>query len=433
MRITKIMSRHLFPTNTGTAALFLLAMIVLSCAERQRENPLDPSNPNTQGKITGLSVVSFDDRITLSWTPFLVDDYQGTRIFRKSSLVDTLSEIAFVGGNVSSFDDSGSGLNFEGQVTYNYRVQAITTDFGSLLSEEVAITPGPSRVWIGQTASPVLSRLTHDASHFILGNNEIFQVGGFALKKHKKGLWVSDLIRGVVLSVDDQGVVQKALNGLITPRAIEYDPNREFLWIWQQSASSVVFSDTSGEIIGVAQPFGSSVSIAVDTVTGFCWAADRYGSKLRVLSPEDLAYGTIDDDFNEPTDIQVYLTDGSLWVADVERVTRLFLQGFIEFYEAGFELAYRLAVDQNSGDCWVLDYRQGQNASRVVKISEAGQIILSVSGFTRPEAVAVDKLDGSCLIADSGNQRVVKLSSGGDIIGSWKAPGAPYLIRVSSP
>jgi hypothetical protein len=406
------------------AATGIIILSLFGCADREHENPLDPNNPRTGGKLTGLSVISIDQKVSLEWDPIDISGYLGTRILRSEN-GNNLSEIAFVEGTTTFYDDHE--VIFDR--TYRYQIRAVTGSYESPPSDEIMITPGPSKVWVGFSAA--LSKLTHDASHELYSKSNFFQITGITTTEHRKGIWVSDRIQDQIIHLSEDGAVLNRL-GIDSPIDIDFDANSNILWVLKQLEKSLVLADTTGTVQAEAKGFDNPVSISLDRNSGSCWVADVAAGNIRLLNPQDFSVVTIGG-LAQPEDLAAYFQDGSCWVADVSRVLRFSPGGLPLVDLSGFNFVFRVAVNQGTGECWAIDLESGRGQSKIVKIGSSGSILMEIDGFTVPQDLDVDEHDGSCLVADTGNSRVVKISNEGSIIGEWSAPGVPQLIKVSSP
>ena len=98
---------------------------------------------------------------------------------------------------------------------------------------------------------------------------------------------------------------------------------------------------------------------------------------------------------------------------------------------SGFSHPKSVSVNLATGECWVAD--TGNN--RIKKISAQGSIILDIAGFNNPSGVSVNRQTGECWVADTGNNRVLKLSNQGNVIrqiGSLDNPVALSVNNVTS-
>ena len=62
--------------------LLCISLLVLNCSDRDRSNPLDPTNPVTGGAPTVLVIQSNRDTVTIHWNAMAVDDLESYRIYR---------------------------------------------------------------------------------------------------------------------------------------------------------------------------------------------------------------------------------------------------------------------------------------------------------------------------------------------------------------
>ncbi|PJF32975.1 MAG: hypothetical protein CUN57_03340, partial [Phototrophicales bacterium] len=106
--------------NTFTKTIFLTVVVfctVLGCADRDRENPLDPKNPLTGGKPTGLTATSSQDTVFLRWDRLDITDMVGYNIYRRETNSGNFNLVDLVEPDKNRFADSN--LNFE--TTYEYQ------------------------------------------------------------------------------------------------------------------------------------------------------------------------------------------------------------------------------------------------------------------------------------------------------------------------
>lgn len=417
--------------NKSFYLLFLSVILGVfsGCADRKHDNPLDPDNPVTGGRLTGLSVVSFNGIVFLSWDEIKISDYIGTRVLRATSLDSEFVEIALVAGIANRYDD----LHTVFDVTYRYKIQAITDSFESPLSEQVTITPGPSRVWINNGSSGILLQLTHDASHVLFSNNNFFDISGMAIISGGNGVWISDFITKQIaqLTINGEELIRFTFND--APIDLDYDSTRERLWFLVQNEKRLVFGSTEGDFRVIDSfEFTQPVAISVDQSSGVCWVTDTSEKTVTNFNLAD-STGFVVEDLDQPEDVATYYEDGSIWIADVSSIKHFGFDGGLKVSVGNFNFVYQVNVNQNTGACWAIDLQSGENNSQIVKMTGDGSIEFRLDGFTNPASIDVDEYDGSCLVADTGNSRVVKISDDGKIKGEWLTSGGPNLVRVSSP
>jgi hypothetical protein len=95
----------------------------------------------------------------------------------------------------------------------------------------------------------------------------------------------------------------------------------------------------------------------------------------------------------------------AVWVAIAKNIAELSGDNWID----GFLNPKSVSVNSADGSCWVAD--TGNNL--VKKLAADGRILLKLSGFSSPASVSVNFRTGDCWVADTGNSQVVKLDASG--------------------
>ena len=402
---------------------FILAFLFLSCSERQRLNPLDPLNPETGGRPTGLRVISEYKTVTLWWDRINVKDLQGYNVYRKQGRDQIFHKIAMVSPDSSRFRDKG--VNYG--ITYFYQLSAFTPSFESPRSEVVSITPGPTFNWVVDTQRGQVVKLTFDGLH------QIFRIGGFGLPvaitpdRKGGGVWVADYFYGKVYKISPNGRILSSFTGFSTPRELDVDTLRKNIWV--ADTRKVVKMDSTGIVLVQVTGYSKPVSVSVDDKTGDCWVADCKNGVVTRISEKGEPVLVLHD-LMRPSSVGVCPLDGSCWVADSSRVLRLNPDMSIRFVVPGFTYARGLSVDTETGECWVIDVKEGPGQSRVVKLSPTGIKLLEVTGFSAPKGISANPYDGSCTVADTYNNRIVRVSAEGKIISQLGGFLQPWGVAV---
>jgi len=243
------------------------------------------------------------------------------------------------------------------------------------------------------------------------------------------------------------------LGQLAFPRALASDP-----------AGDTYVADTANDRVEVFNPDGdflhtlgeSALGPGVLTLpqglasepTGGLLVSDTIGNRIERFAPGTDAFieswtaaGKRSPGFNRPAGIAVD-PRGSVYVADpgYERLDRLWGEGtFLSELGGPADLggaqlagAESVAVAPSTGTVYVAD----KNHNRILIYSRQGSLIAKwgaeegngASGdgpgqFNHPAAVAVEA-SGNVYVADSGNNRIVKLSASGTVLGEWGSRGS---------
>ncbi|MFQ5824236.1 MAG: hypothetical protein ACE5JB_09295 [bacterium] len=406
--------------------------ILGACVDRDRINPIDPQNPDTHGKLPGVKIFSVKDTVFLSWDLINLKDINGYRIYRKSNLETNFMPIALVPSTVNTFKDTN--VNFG--VEYSYQVSAVGPTFESERSDEITIRPGPTFNWVGDNFGRQIIKLTHDAQH------EIFRVSGFITPFDIESntitneVWVINLISsftGEVIKVSPDGKKKNPIIPFTMPFDMALDMRSGSIWVADTHDDLVVKLDSTGDALFSINSFSNPVSVSVDQRTGDCWVADN---QLELISKIEFDGSQIENshvNFNAVQSLIVNSSDGSVWVADSSRAIKLDQKGELALELAErFKYAFKIAINENTGEIWVLNLMSQFNKSTVSKFTPQGQKLFEIDGFTVPEDLSINLYDNSCLVADTQNDRIVRVSAEGDISSIFALVGNPQAVSVQN-
>lgn len=178
--------------------------------------------------------------------------------------------------------------------------------------------------------------------------------------------------------------------------------------------------------------FESPSGISADGY-GYIYVSDSQANRIQKFDSSGNylsqwgAYGTGAGQFNSPTGITEDIS-GNIYVADTgnERIqafynTEAFMAQWPDSVYFFSGLFTGLALDQNSGNVYFLDY----NTDIIHERSGSGSLItqwgsqgIKNGQFESPRGVAAD-YKGNVYVADTGNNRVQKFDSSGNFITQW--------------
>lgn len=387
-------------------------LLLFACADRQRLNPLDPENPQTLGQPTGLNVISVRDTVTLRWNQLTLHDLNGFRIYRRRAGESNFSPIALTSSPVSSFQEHDVTFG----LLHSYRISAVATDFESARSDSVSITPGPTFSWAGDAGTGDLVLLSHDGQHEILRTAVFGQPQRIQIDAKRRLVWVIDRFGGEFGRVTLNGERILSSKRLFGARDLAVDKTDGSVWVADSLTDGLMKFDSVGVLIKSLENYKKLIALAVHPQTSELWALDRATLRVLIFSRTGELRRTLPVALQRPADIDIDGRTGKVWIADGPRVLRLDASGEDEQLQtASFRQAYRLDVDEISSGCWLIDYATAIRGSDIIKLSATGETLFTSTGFDLPERLAANPYDGSCLIADFGNGRIVRLSAGGRV------------------
>jgi DNA-binding beta-propeller fold protein YncE len=398
------------------------------CSDRARLNPLDPQNPNTLGRPTGLAVVSMRDTVELKWDRLDLRNLRGFRIYRRREGELQFKSIADLPAGVFSFRDVGANFG----VMHTYRIAALARDFESPPSDSVAITPGPTFAWVADIQLGELVKLTHDGVHEILRSRAFFSPFRLAIDDERGYVWLLDRFSGELGRIGMDGRLSGRFAEVDGPADLAVDTIDGGVWVADSLTRGLMKFDNSGIIIHTFEAYKKIAALALHPVTSELWLLDRARLRVVILSRAGELRREASVVLQRPADLDMDARTGKVWIADGSRVIRLNARAVEETLPVhSFRSVSKVAADATSGACWLIDYSRDFRDSRIVKLAANGEVIFTLEGFDLPQSLAVNPFDASCLVAELGSGRIVRISSDGRITGSYNRFISPFDVAIA--
>jgi len=369
-------------TRASLLALAGALALLCSCSQRERSNPLDPQNPNSNGAPTGFNAVAGFLVVRLNWDPEPDLAIDGFMLYRRVA-GDSLyrPHAGPLPKRSGTYLDTGVPNGSETR----YRLYFITAGELSAVAAEDVATPGPVRGW-AVDADGRLIQIAPDGRDIARVISGFGTPASLAVTPNYGTIWVSNGLDGVVWMFDPSTANAQAIRGLGTPFTIALDAVDESAWVCDV-AGLVRHFDPSGlpgtpsSLLNLLEPSG----IATSPVDGSLWVTERSGQRLRHYSSAGVPLGA-----------------------------------------RPIPLPSRVAVDSASGDVWVTSLSTGW----VWHFSPAMQVEDSVR-LSGPIGIAVDPRRGTVWVADAvANQLVALNTSNGAVRSRFAAPGEPRDVSV---
>jgi len=403
-------------------------MILTTCADRERLNPLDPRNPNTGGRPSALNVISIQDTVILNWDLVNLNDLSGYKLQRRTELENDFTTVAQVDETTDSFRDIVDEFNTD----YSYRYTAVGETYESDPSSEVSIEPGPTFNWVADFNTRRLFKLTHDTRYSISSTFGFSRISDIAPNPVTGDIWVVDIPAtnsGRLIRVRSDGQIIEPALSLSSPTDLSVDFTSGAFWVSDSSTSLVSKFDALGNRLFDVDRLSTPVAVAVDRRDGGCWIGDDGLQQIiRIDSDGSERVVSTAEIETSVCCLDVDSRDGSVWVAETDRILKLDEAGepILEINAPLIQIQ-DIAVNDSTGELWVINL----SPSMVLKYSENGEQIFELDDFDRPQDLEVRVFDNSCLVADTGNRRVVQISQVGTIVRETDVLTSPGVIAVA--
>lgn len=402
------------------------------CADRDRINPVDPNNPDTMGRPSGVTVISIQDTVKLSWDIIELKDLIGYQIYRKSSPESDFIPLALVQPTVNLYEDTAVEFNVE----YAYQISAVGSTYESLRSNTVTITPGPTFNWVSDNFNGQVVKLTHDAQHEILRAGRFQNIIDIEPNPITGDVWLIDrisLLFAELIRVSSGGKIKLPILQFTSPLDAALEIETGALWVADSTDNVVVKLDSAGNRLFAVTELSNPIAVSVEQRTGDCWVADNHANRIFRIKSDGTEILASSVNLNAVQSISVNSLSGDVWVADSTRIVKIDENGMLSL-EPGqrFHFASTIDVNANTGEVWVIDLLFQFNESTVSKFSPEGQKLFEINGFTIPEDLSINLFDDSCIVADTENDRIVRISSDGTISGVLNSIGFPRAVSVEN-
>lgn len=415
--------------------ILFATLLVFSCSDRERLNPLDPLNPVTQGRPGRPRLSSDEKTIHISWDPIensSLTEYKVRRYSRNGG--DTLIVAALPAGK-TSVDDAVAYYD----TTYTYTLSAITESWESLPSEPESIIPGPFNYWIADLYYRTLSKVNYDGAHFSLREHEYtptaihFDLSGATL--WLATLYPSQIVR---LSVEGEVIFSENLGG--TPVDVSVDQHTGNVFVAVAGASDLICLSPDGNRIGNL-PCGIVIShntrIALDPISRNVWLAVADLQTVVRVNLESSGQFTRFSNIPSPRAISAMPDMRMVWIATDSGVLAINENDTIETYLTSYTI-YDLSVNTEKKEVWVVSSdRIGKEwAIQVIEDHEGNWETRKLDTEQYMMALKIASNPGlkhpGIMVYDALEKKTIRLDSQGKMMGSLGGFSSQLDIAVES-
>ena len=374
------------------------ALFLVSCSDRQHDNPFDPANPRTGGRPTGLSLLATAGHVRVSWPVWQVEGIDSVIIYRRAAADSQFFKIGRIPGDQNEFFDT----NISYGIRYEYYITVCSGSYSSPGSEVVATTPGPAYVWIADRASGYFSCVSYDLSQ-TLGKFGMMNFPCFVGPSPKeKAAWIYSRYTDEIYKINRAGRLISLITEMANVVDMKIDTLLCHVWVATSEPPQVIRLAADGSRIETIRQLLSPIHIAVDGLHQRVFVIDN--SRRRVFGFE--TNGSLiaeSPTLVSPQALALNESEQRIWIADSTRLIELDYQlrqtGVAKetFYHAAL-----VAFDQKRQQGWLVDLEPTGVPASLSKFNRHGELAFTLARFGRPQCLAVDEFSGSCLLGDVG-------------------------------
>jgi len=405
-------------------------LLIVSCSERNQNNPFD-SNGDAP---VNLRAQSIDESVELSWIGPNLIDYTGFNLYRKQEGVDQFfTRIAELPAIARTYTDT----TVEFGNKYIYFIKVASGNLESRPSGEVSVRPGPGFNWILDETYYKILKTSYDLSYIYLYYDTFpGRPTDMAVSNNLRTGVILYTRSGLVEEIDFSGNRKNQYEGIRHPYRIAYDPVGTLFWIADSSGILYTLNTRSGQIRVVNSSLSNPISIDIAASQNIISVVDagnkkivqfnRSGDIVNTIShingnPLEGPYRYIIDEEND----RGWLVDGNMEIDYIYTNSSESEDYFLadSIYNAG-----DIEINPSNGQAWYISFNR--DSSEVLQLSADGTRQLELKYFYNPYDLQVNPYDGSLLVVDSWNGRVLHYDSSNKLIGEIRNLVFPVKVVV---
>jgi len=344
----------------------------LSCSDREPLNPLDPNNPYTGGRPTGLSLVPVQNTVQVLWNPVDINDLTFYVIYRGTLESDMVKLGEVAPGSTSFLDTSVSFYE-----TYTYALEVHTETDISARSDTVQVTVGPFNIYVADFWDNSVRMISWDGNHLIT-TRYVSSPRQISLRRIDNRFCVADYYdRSLLLiSTDLVDIESVALPGY----PLDLDVNQDQGMVHVATRDGLIVSVNVNNDIVAERSLGLSLNwdtqLSFDHVNNGSWLTIPDSGAVMYV-PVDSGFKSIKyiEGFKYPSAVTAH---GYGWVADTTGLYRINTDGEIDTIITN-TMVTDAAIDTVNWFCFYTGYKYGTDSwvsGRVSMETLVNEIIL---------------------------------------------------------
>lgn len=399
----------------------LIAGLVCHCTERERLNPLDPMNPITHGKPSGLKLYSNKKVIHLTWNYIDNKSVIEYNLWRDASNQGNPLLTTTVPAHITTTLDT---IPFY-DTSYTYSLTAITNSWESPESDPQSIIPGPFNYWIADIWWGTLSRLTYDGAH-LLSQTSSYRPKAIDIDPSNGSLWLANAYPNQIIRLNMHSELQFSTDLNSTPVDIAVDLATGEVFVATVNAADLMLFNSEGtlvENISCELTLTDKTKIAVDPMSRTVWVVvPDSASVMKINRRRKIT--TVFSNIRFFRAISVMPNTGFTWIATDSGIVSISQKDSLQYYLTEYSIL-DLDVNNEEEKVWMIAYDKSESRWTIKVIEHNGES-WEIKKFDDGTFSDISKIrinpgseyPGILLYENQGNQ-IIRLDSQGNQIGSF--------------
>lgn len=418
-------------------SIYILPALILffaACAERDLTNPFDAGNSDQLLPVS-LWFARADSCIELNWSDVPFDDYSGFHIYRSSGTGQQFDRVASLAQSERTFTD----CSVEAGQRYTYYLTIQGSRSESIPSRQLTTIPGPGYNWVLEKWSYQLRKLSYDCNYVIDYFYTTWNPLDFAITPDRRYGLITYAFGQVMEKIDPRETKLLAVyTGLRTPYNVIHDSTSGLFWITDSSGSLWSLDPESDRLEQINLPLTNPVDLAINYKNGYLYIVDRRGKAILQVDRGGIIHQRIIESslgkLEAPERLVLDEARKRIWFTDRHGDREYLFTGTMLDSVSNITCIDStgnygdITLAPRTGNLWYVSY--DENNSSVVQLSADGVRQMQVSGFYTPYDISVNPYDGTVLISDTRNYRVVHYDENMELIGSRDDCGFPVKVVI---
>jgi hypothetical protein len=427
--------------NNNSFKIFVLCLLIIlcfiSCTERPRDNPLDPKANGNPDIV--LSVLSFGNRVELFWNEIKLTNFSGFNIYRKA---DPDSAFSLIAKELMPSRTNFNDFNIIHNVTYSYNITILGEQSESAPSNSVSITPGPGYNWIVDKWGYQVFKTTYDAQYQLERYYTDWTPQDIAIDSERNTALITQPVgqRMDIINTIGVGLMATLTNNDFSsiehPYLVDFEPNHHMFWVSDSGGSVYRISSSDYSIQLVDLDINKPDEIFIHHNEGIVYIVDDNSNNIYRYNINGNYINKFSEignyTFKKPKKIVFDSIDNQFWFIDISNDIDYLYTGFIDSSYISivdsFEYVYDMHLSPIDQSAWISVFENGNY--KILQLSKAGSRQLERKGYYKPYHITHNPYDGSVLVTDSGNSRVIHYNEDFDILGIFTNLNFPIRLEV---
>jgi len=410
--------------------VFIILFTSYGCWNRERDNPFEPG-----GIIPiSFSATGYDSYVEISWGDPSVSEPAGYNIYRSET--GPGGDFILLAGHLPPGARSYSDSRVLNQKKYSYYITILGQNTESKPSIIVSAAPGPGFHWVVDYWDYLITRLTYDctkATRIYYTNYTPYQM---IIIPEKTGLVLYTHV-GMIESFDLESAEPIDQSADIRhPYKACYDQTASCSWVIDSSGVLYRVDFSPLNVTVMPASLGHPTGISINQESGFLQVTDPGLRSVLYINRNGIITSRITTVSNAPLSEPLGFIDDPrsrcLWLVDRKAAGDIiYVRNYDEddFREIdSFPDVSDIEAVPGSSTAWILS-DDGINPE-AVQLSSSGIRLSTISGFSYPLDIAVNKYDNTLLVANSGVGSVLHYSLDNILLGKYSNLNLPVYITT---